>query len=201
MKVINKIMYHIHTNNEYDNIWQENTKFIVDKDFPSVHGLAIAYFNTNIICSDGSISSLQYQLEHFLQQDIENLNSRLIKRLLQDSYRIIYNANQTKCEAALEFCRRKKYKHLPSRLHSIWVTDKDNLDFWLDILRGREIFEVSLTGNLFKSSDIYIPDDNMNLSDAIIAANQYWNPVFTEEAEKAKEYLFQGKVLVKRKIN
>ncbi len=86
-------------------------------------------------------------------------------------------------------------------MHSIWVTDKDNLDYWQNILKGEHVFELNLTGILFKSSDLYIPDNNLSLAQAIEASQAYWNPIFTKEAEARKEYLFQGKVFVKRKIN
>ena len=200
MYVQNKLMYHIHTSNEYDELWQEGNEIVVDDNFNSECGLSIPYFNTNVICSDESVNSLQYFLKKYLDQGIENLDSKIIEALLKDSYRIIYNANRTKCEAALEICRRQKFKLYPSRLHSIWVTDKECLDFWISILKGKEIFELDLTGTLFKTSDIYIPDNHLSLSEAIKQAENYWNPIFTKEAEEKKEYLFQGKVLIKNKI-
>lgn len=200
MYVQNKLMYHIHTSNEYDELWQEGNEIVVDDNFNSECGLSIPYFNTNVICSDESVNSLQYFLKKYLDQGIENLDSKIIEALLKDSYRIIYNANRTKCEAALEICRRQKFKLYPSRLHSIWVTDKECLDFWISILKGKEIFELDLTGTLFKTSDIYIPDNYLSLSEAIKQAENYWNPIFTKEAEEKKEYLFQGKALIKKKI-
>lgn len=200
MQVENKTMFHIHTPNEYDEIWQEGNELIIDDTFYSECGLSIPYFNTNVVCSDGSLISIVGPLRKYLDEGIEKLTMEEIKTILKDVYRIIYNANRTKCEAALEICRREKFKLCPSRLHSIWVTDKDNLDYWVNILRGKEIFELNLTGTLFKTSDIYIPDDNLSLVQAIKAAESYWNPNFTEEAEKKKEYLFQGNALIKRKI-
>lgn len=200
MYVQNKLMYHIHTSNEYDELWQEGNEIVVDDNFNSECGLSIPYFNTNVICSDESVNSLQYFLKKYLDQGIENLDSKIIEALLKASYRIIYNANRTKCEAALEICRRQKFKLYPSRLHSIWVTDKESLDFWISILKGTEIFELDLTGTLFKTSDIYIPDNHLSLSEAINQAEDYWNPIFTKEAEEKKEYLFQGKALIKNKI-
>lgn len=200
MQVQNKTMFHIHTPNEYDEMWQEGNELIIDDNFNSECGLSIPTFNTDILCSNGEVASLEGYLEKYLNQGIENLDIECITNLLKDAYRIIYNANRTKCEAALEICRRQKFKLYPSRLHSIWVTDKDNLDYWLNILMGKEIFELDLTGTLFKTSDIYIPDNHLSLAQAIKKAESYWNPVFTEEAEQKKEYLFQGKLLIKRKF-
>ena len=200
MQVENKTMFHIHTPNEYDEIWQEGKELIIDDTFYSECGLSIPYFNTNVVCSGGSLVSLADLLQKYLADDHNQLTPKAVQTILKDAYRIILNANRTKCEAALEICRREKFQLCPSRLHSIWVTDKDNLDYWLNILRGKEIFELDLTGNLFKTSDVYIPDNNLTIAQAIKVAESYWNPTFTEEAEKKKEYLFQGKALIKRKV-
>lgn len=200
MQVENKTMFHIHTPNEYDEIWQEGNELIIDDNFYSECGLSIPYFNTDVVSSDGSLISIVGPLRKYLDEGIEKLTMEEIKTIFEDVYRILYNNNRTKCEAALEICRREKFKLCPSRLHSLWVTDKDNLDYWLNILNGKEIYELNLTGTLFKTSDIYIPDDNLSLVQAIKAAESYWNPNFTEEAEEKKEYLFQGTALIKRKI-
>ena len=200
MQVENKTMYHIHTPNKYDEMWQEGNELIIDDNFYSECGLSIPYFNTDVVSSDGSLISIVGPLRKYLDEGIEKLTMEEIKTIFEDVYRILYNNNQTKCEAALEICRREKFKLCPSRLHSLWVTDKDNLDYWLNILNGKEIYELNLTGTLFKTSDIYIPDDNLSLVQAIKATESYWNPNFTEEAEEKKEYLFQGTALIKRKI-
>lgn len=200
MQVENKTMYHIHTPNKYDEMWQEGNELIIDANFYSECGLSIPYFNTDVVSSDGSLISIVGPLRKYLDEGIEKLTMEEIKTIFEDVYRILYNNNRTKCEAALEICRREKFKLCPSRLHSLWVTDKDNLDYWLNILNGKEIYELNLTGTLFKTSDIYIPDDNLSLVQAIKAAESYWNPNFTEEAEEKKEYLFQGTALIKRKI-
>ena len=200
MQVENKTMYHIHTPNKYDEMWQEDNELIIDDNFYSECGLSIPYFNTDVVSSDGSLISIVGPLRKYLDEGIEKLTMEEIKTIFEDVYRILYNNNRTKCEAALEICRREKFKLCPSRLHSLWVTDKDNLDYWLNILNGKEIYELNLTGTLFKTSDIYIPDDNLSLVQAIKAAESYWNPNFTEEAEEKKEYLFQGTALIKRKI-
>lgn len=201
MQVENKTMFHIHTPNEYDEMWQEGNEIVIDDNFYSECGLAIPYFNTNVVCSNGNVISLADSLHKILTNDYDDLTKENIRGILEDAYMILHNVNRTKCEAALEISRREKFKLYPSRLHSIWVTDKDNLDYWLNILKGKEIFELKLTGTLFKTSDIYIPDNHLTLAQAIKVAESYWNPTFTEEAEKKKEYLFQGKALIKKRIS
>ena len=173
MEVEDKTMFHIHTNNKYDEMWQEGKEIIVDNNFESYHVADIPYFDTNVICSDGTATSMSGFLNYYLNKGVENLDTYCIKQLLEDCYRIINNTNRIKCETALEICRRNKYKFYPSRFHSIWVTDEDYLEYWKNILNGKAIYELNLTGTLFKSSDIYIPDDNLNLSQSIERADMY----------------------------
>lgn len=54
MNIKHKIMYHIHTSNEYDDLWQEGNEITIDDNFYSECGMSIPDFNTNVMCSDGS---------------------------------------------------------------------------------------------------------------------------------------------------
>jgi hypothetical protein len=60
---------------------------------------------------------------------------------------------------------------------------------------------VLLNGNLFKSSDAFLPSSNSNYNSNLIEAENYWNPKFeNEEQEKKAEYLFQGKLKILEKV-
>lgn len=63
------------------------------------------------------------------------------------------------------------------------------------------LFRVSITGNLFKSSDSFIPNDELTTKEMYNVSSKYWNPVFNEDNLCKAEYLFQGKVKVLEKIN
>ena len=89
MYVQNKLMYHIHTSNEYDELWQEGNEIVVDDNFNSECGLSIPYFNTNVICSDESVNSLQYFLKKIFRPRNRKSRFKIIEALLKDSYRII----------------------------------------------------------------------------------------------------------------
>ena len=56
-------------------------------------------------------------------------------------------------------------------------------------------------GNLFKSSNNFIPDDELTAREMYEASSAYWNPIFKEEDLCKAEYLFQGKVKVLEEIN
>ena len=126
----------------------------------------------------------------------------MMRKMLEESRNIIKNIDVFKRELALEQYREKYHQDLPSRLNSIWVADKSQLGFWKKELNDDSIlFKISLTGKLFKSSDIFIPDNYLNMLESFEDAKNYWNPIFkTEEEEEKAEYLFQGKVKIIEKV-
>lgn len=212
MKVKNKEMYHIHRNGVYDDIWKIGNKLTVDDSF-------IALFNSNrdvpsgVRCKDGSISSLDGFIEKVINGldtdekilDLKNLSDedflkkgKYLYYVLEDSMAKIRNLSLKNREEALEEARQENYPNLPSRYHSIWVCDEKSLDFWITKLRGDStIYKVLLDGELFKSSDSFLPEDGEKKANQKEEAYKYWNPKFTDEdQEKKTEYLFQGYVRI-----
>ena len=204
MEVKDKVMYHYHKLGIYDNIWKEGNELIVDNTFNSYYGRIIKNFNTAVKCNNGSVS-LEMIIEKFLKEiGIENIDLKTIEYLLKDSLAIITNTNIFNRELMLENYRKENNPNLPSRLHSIWLTDNKSLNFWKEQLEKRKklvLYRVSVTGNLFKSSDSFIPGDELTAKEMYEASSAYWNPVFSKEDLCKAEYLFQGKVKVLEKIN
>ena len=101
-------------------------------------------------------------------------------------------------ELILEEERKQNFSSLPSRLHSIWVCEEEQIEFWEKCLNGNTtLFRVQLNGDLFHSSYLFLPDEGLPANEIKEAAKKYWNPVFkTEEEIKKSEYLFQGEVKV-----
>ena len=203
MGVKDKVMYHYHKIGIYDDIWQEGNEIIVDNNFNSYYGRIISNFNTAInLLPENKQISLDKIIEAYLENKNYN-NLDALKNLLQFSKNIIHNANIYNRELMLEKYREDNNPKLPSRLHSIWLADKDSLNFWKGQLEGRsklKLYRVSVTGNLFKSSDSFIPDDELTTKEMYEASSIYWNPVFRKDALEKAEYLFQGKVKVLDKI-
>ena len=204
MEVKNKVMYHYHKLGLYDDIWQEGNEIIVDNNFNSYYGSIIDKFSTGIRFSNG-IVSLDRVIDEYIEEiGIENVDIKTITNLLKDSSLIIKNINIYNRELMLEKYRKENNPNLPSRLHSIWLADKESLNFWKEQLEKRKkivLYRVSVTGNLFKSSDSFIPNDELTAKEMYEESSKYWNPVFSEEDLCKAEYLFQGKVKVLEKIN
>lgn len=115
---------------------------------------------------------------------------------------IIKKVNIYNRENALEEYRKQHFPNLPSRLHSIWLTDDIGKDFWKKSLGENTIsYKVLVSGNLFKSSHEFIPDDRLNVKEMYDSSEYYWNPIFKNELEERHtEYLFQGKLKILEKI-
>ena len=204
MEVKDKIMYHYHKLGLYDDIWQVGNELVVDDNFNSFCGSIVDKFTTAVKCENG-IFSLEKIIDKYLNDiSIENVDLKTITNLLKASSAIITKADMYNRELMLEKYRKENNPKLPSSLHSIWLADKESLNFWEGQLNGRrklKLYRVSVTGNLFKSSDSFIPDDELTAKEMYEASSAYWNPVFSEEDLCKAEYLFQGKVKVLEKIN
>ena len=204
MEVKDKIMYHYHSMGIHDEIWVPQNEFIVDDSFEFHYCTILKVFSTAVLCGDeNEARTFSNVLNYYLENDnLEKCEIEFIKKLLLESRRIIKNTNIYKREMALENYRKDFCPHLPSRLNSIWVADECQLDFWENALRREHcLFKLSLTGNLFKSSDEFIPDDHLNAIECYQASERYWNPIFdTQEQEKSAEFLFQGKVKILEQV-
>ena len=204
MEVKDKVMYHYHKLGIYDDKWQVGNELVVDDNFDSYYSSIIDKFSTGVKCANG-IFSLDRVIDEYVEEiGIENVDIKAITKLLKDSSLIIKNINISNRELMLEKYRKENNPKLPSRLHSIWLADKESLNFWKEQLNGGRnltLYRVSITGNLFKSSDSFIPDDELTAKEMYEASSAYWNPVFSEEDLCKAEYLFQGKVKVLDKIN
>ena len=204
MEVKDKVMYHYHKLGIYDDKRQVGNELVVDNNFNSFCGSIVDKFTTAVKCENG-IFSLEKIIDEYLDDiGIENVDLNTITNLLKASSDIITKADMYNRELMLEKYRLENKSNLPSRLHSIWLADKESLNFWEEQLEKRKkivLYRVSVTGDLFKSSDSFIPDDELTAKEMYEASSAYWNPIFKEEDLCKAEYLFQGKVKVLEKIN
>lgn len=212
MIVNNKEMIHIHKNGLYDDLWKVGNELLIDDNYNS------NMCNFNNACSgvknkDGEIIPLYTYIRKFKEEinneekilRVKNLEkqefidkTKYLYYMLQDAEKMLYGLGIMNRENSLEEVRKEKYSNLPSRFHSIWVCDKESYEFWIDkLIKDSTTFKVLLNGELFKSSDSFLPLDGDNIFNQKIQAEKYWNPDFkNKEDEKGIEYLFQGKVKI-----
>lgn len=206
-------LYHIHTQNDKDQIWKPNKTIVVTKKFDSVMNQRHQNFSQMMYFSDGENPSLTnysyYVADYFNRIKDAKIVKREeldeLKRLLEIGYQMSYNADFFKREAALESCRVDNYSSLPSRLHSIYLCDKDGLEYWEDTISKNhkekvEIFEVEVNGNVFKTNEQLLPREVGTYEEAYEDSHSYWHPRFIDTPNFTNEYLAQGEIKVLNKV-
>ena len=107
-----------------------------------------------------------------------------------------------KRETALENYRKDNVSTLPSRLHTIYLTDEKGVDYWINALQTNnyKLYRVEASGEIFKTNEQLIPDEELSYKDVYESAYNYWHPNFKHVPDYTNEYLVKGKVKVLEKI-
>lgn len=202
MKVNEKIMYHFHSLGCYDEMWYEGNQINVNDSFKANFLSIVDEYNTLIPCGgEDKHDCIDRVISYYLKdENFSDLKIGEIKYLLNKAQQIIHNSNIIKRELALEQYRLDNYPNLLSRFNSIWVCDEEQIEYWYQqLVKGDnlELYQLSLTGELFKSSDAFLPHRLLSYAESYLAAENYWNPKFKEKEDyDFCEYLFQGKAKI-----
>lgn len=202
-------LYHIHKKNNTDKKWIEKGLIKIDNNFNSVMNQRQQSFSQTILIEESKIEYYMYlanylgrikDLKSIRQDDLEELKS-----LIEIGFQMSYNANFFKRESALEDCRKEHYIELPSRLHSIYLCDRDGLEYWRDIISNNkqdevEIFKVLATGKVFKTNEQLLPCETESYGENYNSAFKYWNPKFKDVPNYTNEYLAQGTIKILEKV-
>lgn len=149
--------------------------------------------------------------------NVTELTQNLIKRLtdlenqyvanLEKAAELLEETSVAMREIKLEEYRKNFHPELPSRLHSIWFTDPNCLEFWEDDLhknnckRNLTLYRLQVNGNVFKSRSFYLPRTYFTEKQMYDQAKFYWEPAMDPNMEYYDaEYLFQGKVKILEKV-
>lgn len=193
-------LYHFHKNTKYNEMWQEGKMILVPDNFKNNLYHKVNNFTTAIPVNNGELVNYFQVAEQYLLNGFVDPGTMM--QLLAHSYRISYDALIFKREQALENYRLQHCKHLPSRLHSVYLTDEKGIDTWIDKLGTDDLslFRVEAEGNIFKTNEQLIPEEELTYEKFLEQAYRYWNPNFKRVPDNTNEYLAQGKILVKEKI-
>lgn len=193
-------LYHFHKNTKFNEMWQEGKMILVPDNFKNNLYHKVNNFTTAIPVNNGELVNYFQVAEQYLLNGFVDPGTMM--QLLAHSYRISYNALIFKREQALENYRLQHCKHLPSRLHSVYLTDEKGIDTWIDKLGTDDLslFRVEAEGNIFKTNEQLIPEEELTYEKFLEQAYRYWNPNFKRVPDNTNEYLAQGKILVKEKI-
>lgn len=201
-------LYHIHLKGNKDYKWQVGNIINVDEKFDSIMNQRQQNFCQLILLDNNKVQYFLYLAQYYdeIKNKISIKKEELeeLKSLLEAGYRLSYNANFFKRETSLEDCRKDNYSSLPSRLHSIYLCDKDGLEYWQDTIvpqnRESEVFKVYVTGIIFKTNEQLLPKEETTYGESYNASFKYWNPKFKDVPNYTNEYLVQGKVKILEKL-
>ena len=146
-------------------------------------------------------ANLQDVINYYFESG--EINGKIAMKIIEEAYRVSFRANEFKRESALENFRVNNNYMYPSRLHSMYLTDEKGILEWSKKF-GRsnlELYRVEIEGDIFKTSEFFIPDETLPYDKFYEKSYYYWNPNFKKAPEDSNEYLAQGKVLIKEKIN
>lgn len=200
MEVQNKEMFHYHRGRYYNDIWKAGNEIIVDENFNNRLGVLLQRFDISVVCKNGNLTVFDSVISTCLE-NLESQSLEYIAKVMNKARELILEMSIYNRELALERYRLKYCPQLPSRLHSLYFCEQEGLDFWKNQLGescNLQLFRVSLDGELFCSSDYWLPGRDLCVEQMEQEAGLYWNPPYTETSDQ--EYLFRGKVKVIEKL-
>lgn len=179
MKLENATMYHFHKIGVYDANWNIGNQFNVNDSF-----------NNNLCYGVKTIDNN----ESLIDQKIDYY------KLVEEDFGKFYIR-----EVMLELFRTINFPDCISRMNCMYFCDEKSLLYWSSIFKfGYDLYKVTLNGEAFKSSSKLLPEMNEVYTYEQLEAfcNNYWKPnLMDENLNCFAEYLFQGNVIVKEKLD
>ncbi len=213
-KVENKLMYHFHKPKIKPEEWKVDNEIIIDNNYNSPLVYNSVYKNgTGLWINDDKFESAVFISEEMVQKGtdeymlslIENREEYLkrvkqVREFLGEICGILRDLSIANREMGLEDYRIKHHPEYLSRFHSLWVCEKEQLEYWEKMLNKEcELYELSLTGTILRANAAYLPNFGFSRERAESVSEKYWN--IPQIRDKSKdEFLFQGKARILRKV-
>lgn len=145
------------------------------------------------------------QFNELVMSIMQRIRRQELLYLLQEARRIAGNANTFKRETALEDCRKDNFPSLPSRLHSLFLTEEDMIEHWASILeqdnrKEVSVYRVEIEHDPFKTNEQLLPNENGSYIDVYREAKRYWTAKKDNSRAYVPEYLYQGHVKVLERV-
>lgn len=203
-------LYHIHKivgNDSKGKFWKKSKEIIVDDKFKNDMLKRYNDFTTSMkLDADGEMINLN--IHDYLTAILFNLNNGInyskseLKQFINLAYHASYYGNMFKRETALENYRKDNVSSLPSRLHTVYLTDEKGIDYWVKALGTStyNLYRVEAVGDIFKTNEQLIPDERLSYIDAYESSYNYWHPNLKKVPDYTNEYLVKGKIKVLEKI-
>lgn len=103
----------------------------------------------------------------------------------------------------MEDFRKKNKPELPSRIHCIYATTENGLEYWTNTLRDNDldIFKIETAEEPFRTDEQLIPDESFSYEEMYNNSFKYWNPKAKNISEETAEYLIKGRIKILEKVD
>ena len=196
MFVENKTYYHIHVlGKKCDSLWREGSQFEVGKD----RNHFLDYYEDakiGVHFNEGKTISL-LEIYSWLDKFDAEARKSVEKEWMEQAAKAIKEMGKYIREVIFEEVRASEFPNRPSRKTCIWLTEKEHIKSWLKVVHSgkREVFEVSVTGNIHVANEKYLGWDTLSHKELRDDAKKYWIGEDNESAS-LKEILFEGNMTV-----
>lgn len=186
-----KVLYHIHRTGFMDPLWHIGNTVQIDSNFKGFFYTQILKEEEILIKRYGKNYDIDYLIKIMKKMKSDHILDTNTDNKMDEILNHFYFIRR---ERALEDGRLLFAPDSPSRLHSLFFTDKQNLSYWIACIKtdNSKIFLLDLEGTFFESSDKYFPNPLLNLSAQVEQSKAYWKPE-RKKLTLHKEFLFQGK--------
>ena len=184
-------LYHIHRMDRNNPLWVPGNEIIIDDSYNT-------FFYEELLKEDEKLRKRynDYDIDFIIcmMEEIK-LRNIISENNMDDYQKLLDRYYFLRRELALEYGRKEFNHNAPSRLHSLYLTNKRDLPFWKNIFENTnyQVFKLELDGNIFETSDTLFPHRDLAYDIQILESNIYWNPSYIYGE---REYLFQGKAKI-----
>ena len=201
MFVENKEMFHFNNSEKRKDIWKVGNQIDTTKNYVADFWNGGMNFSGKVNVDNGEMLPFFNVINGYLEKDQDK---ETYIKLLEETSRLLKCYSMLQRELILEEVRKRFYPQIQSRKNALYLCDYNQIEYWKDKLtmpgKNIDLFKVEVTVELFKSSDILLPDNSESINTMFEQAKKYWEADLTNISDEATEYLFNGKVKILEKI-
>ena len=179
MELKNKTLYHFRDGRRKNPNWMIGSEFVIDDKYKN-------HACSKIKRIDSGLPDVEKKIAYYkMLKDMEspfNIGERM-----------------------LELYREEQCPRTVGRINCMFFCDEESLEYWSHKFGPcPELYEVEVNGTAFKTSSILFPfaGSNCTYEEFLQLCESYWKPDLTdEELNSYAEYLFQGTVFVREKLD
>lgn len=211
INLVDEELYHIHVIkdksnvlNKYSDKWIEGNKLFFGNQNTT---------GKNLLCDRvlNPFISIDWEINLIKQLTIKRISYEAFeekKKIQSDFFKkgLMFKYYQLTREIIIEEIRQSKFQDKPSRLNSVWLTDKENLKTWLRLFPQKEfpqkVFLVKFTGKVHKGDGQWITNPTLSFEKIFKNANGYWSgEPKSKKGKSHEEYIGNGVIEIIKEIS